>query len=410
MQRKLLSANAKSLRWCVRPKFMTHCLFAYFRKNFRQGVAPRHILILLMLLSESVAGVVCAEVQSDSLPSRWDALMNWNFMALPYPSYAPETSWTFGVAGVGYFRSHKNNTDYGNIKFNAEYTLHNQWLANVSGRVSLKDSRLRYIDYSLAAKHYPDRFYGIGNDRNAILDKPLDYTHSSVELSAKPAFVIANHWEAGPTLQLGYNNIPASASIDSLLDVYSADGVGSRFHIAPGGMILYDSRDNRFYPNRGMLFKVSASLVWQFGCYQRLFGDLTLDFRHFVPLYKNFIFAYHFKTQAVVGDAIPFYMLPTVGGQDILRGVIGNKYRDNLMMALQCEFRIPIWRFVKAAVFGAVGDVYNTEKFRFAIPKYGYGAGLRLSLHKVGTTVRFDAAWQDNIKSPNFYFTIEEAF
>ncbi|MBO5728492.1 MAG: hypothetical protein J6R43_01480, partial [Paludibacteraceae bacterium] len=35
--------------------------------------------------------------------NRWDALMNWNFMALPYPSYSPETSWQFGITGVWYF-------------------------------------------------------------------------------------------------------------------------------------------------------------------------------------------------------------------------------------------------------------------------------------------------------------------
>lgn len=363
-------------------------------------------MLLLHLISD--AGVIVA--QSEPGSSRFDVLMNWNFMALPYASYAPETSWVFGVAGVGYFRSHGNEKDFGNIKFNAEYSLLNQWSLNVSGRLLPDNRMVRYVDYSLNVKHYPDRYYGIGNNEENLLETPVVYTHSGVDITVRPAFPISDCWEVGPTLQLGYNNIPVSVLTDSLSDVRYAAGAGSRFHVSPGGMILFDNRDNRFYPEQGMLFKVSAALFYQFGESRRLFGSVAVDFRHFVPLYRSFIFAYQFKTEVMLGNSPPFYMLPTIGGQDLLRGIARNKFRDNLMAAVQCEFRIPVWRFVKAAVFGAIGDVYNIRNLKSSVPEYVYGVGLRLSLHKVGTNIRFDAAWHDKWSSPDFYFTVEEAF
>ena len=42
---------------------------------------------------------------TSSNTSRWNSLMNWNFMALPFASYSPETNWQFGLTGVYFFKT-----------------------------------------------------------------------------------------------------------------------------------------------------------------------------------------------------------------------------------------------------------------------------------------------------------------
>jgi hemolysin activation/secretion protein len=109
-------------------------------------------------------------------------------------------------------------------------------------------------------------------------------------------------------------------------------------------------------------------------------------------------------------------MLPRLGGQDGLRGVNSDMFRDDIMMALQAELRIPIWSVFRAAVFAGIGDVYDYHNWHWEVPKVGYGVGLRAAINKAKVNIRFDVArsnvdprWND-IKAYSFYLTATEAF
>ena len=129
-----------------------------------------------------------------------------------------------------------------------------------------------------------------------------------------------------------------------------------------------------------------------------------------MPLYKELILAWNFRSECAVGGDVPFQLLPTIGGQDLVRGIRQNKFKDNTLFALQAELRIPIWRFLKGAVFGSVGDVYNYNHWQWTTPKIGYGAGLRACIHQAKTNIRFDVARQNYSNNWSFYFTVKEAF
>jgi hypothetical protein len=91
-------------------------------------------------------------------------------------------------------------------------------------------------------------------------------------------------------------------------------------------------------------------------------------------------------------------------------------FTDNAMMALQAEFRFPIWRFIRIHAFAVIRDVYNTEHWNWATPKIGYGLGLRVGINKAKINIRFDIArnniykeW-NTLNSYSFYLTATEAF
>ena len=109
-------------------------------------------------------------------------------------------------------------------------------------------------------------------------------------------------------------------------------------------------------------------------------------------------------------------MLPRLGGQDGLRGINSDMFRDDIMMALQAELRIPIWSIFRATIFAGVGDVYDFHNWHWAIPKVGYGLGLRAAINKAKVNIRFDIArsnvdprW-NTINAYSFYLTATEAF
>ena len=385
--------------------------------------------------------------------NRWDFLMNWNFMALPYPSYSPETSWQFGITGVWYFHTSKQSTQFSDLNFDMGYTLNRQWYINANSRIYFNTSTRWYLDAYLSAKHYPDLFFDTTNNIDSVYNPALRYTSNFIDLQARPSFYISKHWLAGATLHLRYENSiigqqstddsqhssdwsdesDKSDKSDKTLNSQLYNGFGENLFLGIGASISYDTRINNYYPLNGLFFKTTITYYQQFPLNNEVAQLLSpclrgtseaegvlnsqlstfnfqLDLRHYIPLYKELILAWNFRSEIAVGNNVPFQLLPTIGGQDLVRGIRQNKFKDNTLFALQTELRIPIWRFLKGAVFASIGDVYNYNNWHWTTPKIGYGVGLRACIHQAKTNIRFDVARQNYSNDWSFYFTVKEAF
>lgn len=371
--------------------------------------------LLALLLCANVWAQTPADTLSVEKRSRWDSLLDWKFMALPTVAYQPETRWAFGVAGAYYFNCAKQ-PKVSDIYFDAAYTLNKQWNVNALSTVYFGNDSRWFLYARVGFKRYPDYFYGIGNSGKSLLAARVDYTSDVVSLSAQPQCYITDHWIVGASLDFRWEKPTTAANIDSLAQHCSTTGLDRSFvMLGVGALVSYDSRDRQFYPQRGIFFKAVANYYEPYlGSTYRM-GSVSADFRQFVPIYKELVFAWQLNTAWTFGREKPFQMLPTIGGLDVLRGIRRGQFRDDVAIALQAELRIPIWRFLKAAVFAGVGDVYNLENWQFATPKVGYGAGLRVAVNKAKVNVRFDVA-RNNQNTTwrrdgwNFYLTIKEAF
>src|SRR6185369_13029776 len=89
-------------------------------------------------------------------------------------------------------------------------------------------------------------------------------------------------------------------------------------------------------------------------------------------------------------NAIPFYLLPAIGGHNTLRGYHSFQFHDNAFVVVNAESRVRLTEHIDAAAFADAGNVAR----RFAdldLDKTSYGLGLRL--HTATTTLaRFDVA------------------
>lgn len=92
------------------------------------------------------------------------------------------------------------------------------------------------------------------------------------------------------------------------------------------------------------------------------------------------------------GNRVPFFLMPSLGGQSLLRGYDSDRFRDRTLAALNIESRWALLAHLDAALFTDIGgvaprlDALNGRALKIAV-----GGGLRLHTG-VSTLVRLDGA------------------
>lgn len=355
-----------------------------------------------------IGGWVCTTLSLQA--ARIDSVLNLPAIGVPIINYSPENSWIFGAAVQGYFRT-DSTLPTSIVQLHGAYTLAKQWYIKTSGTVYMGGVHPWQLAWNGGYRDYPDLWYergnGAGNESGKI---GVPYIGKRGHARVEGLWQVAQAWRIGPKVDFLYetNDLPSDNRV---------------LQWGLGVVAQYDSRDVVYYPTHGILFKTEALYYEPYlGSTSRL-GVWGVDLRQFIPIRwtpaYTMIVAWQFASRWVWSDhneRIPYPMLPTIGGADLIRGVRANMFRDNAMMALQAEVRIPIYSILHATVFAGVGDVYNTSDWQWAIPKVGYGLGLRGCINRAKVNIRVDVArnnlnnnWRD-INSYSFYLTATEAF
>lgn len=142
-----------------------------------------------------------------------------------------------------------------------------------------------------------------------------------------------------------------------------------------------DTRDNQLNAFKGSLFDLTWSFADGAVGSDFEFQSVNSSFSWFKQVRERQVFATQIYACATPGEA-PFYALCKFGQDNVLRGYVGGRYRDETMLAGQLGYR---WRFYKrfgGVVFGGVGQVgeslgdYNTDDL---LPSGGVGLRFLLS-------------------------------
>ena len=351
-----------------------------------------------------------------------DSLLNLPAMGIPVVNYSPESTWEFGAAAQGYFRL-PNQKRTSIVQLDGTYSLNHQWYINGQGTLYFGHKLPWQLTLKAGYSNRPATYYGTyhdshfanqGNTNIGMLRKGTPYQLQRGYLNIQAPIYVGKHIAVGPMT-------------DILIAQFNIQDTYSTVQVALGAIAQYDSRDNVFYPTKGIFAKLSAAAAYTnrieipAGQQATINGLLSADFRHYVPLPCDLVFAWQFKAQMMLSEYDISYltlypMLPRLGGQDGIRGINSDMFRDDIMMALQAELRIPIWSIFRAAVFAGIGDVYDYHNWHWEVPKVGYGLGLRATINKAKVNIRFDVArsnvdprW-NNINAYSFYLTATEAF
>jgi hypothetical protein len=173
--------------------------------------------------------------------------------------------------------------------------------------------------------------------------------------------------------------------------------------------ILTDTRDYDDHPTRGALYRAAA------GAYeadQRRFSFRRYEleglqvFRLFDRAWFLALHGWGVFADAEADQEMPFYLMPTLGGSNTLRGFHNYRFRDRNLLLASAESRWPLFAHVDAAVFIDTGNVAARAE-DLGLDKVVYGFGFRAHSHR-STIGRVDVAY--NAEGWHVFFRSNDPF
>ncbi|MCI5054692.1 MAG: BamA/TamA family outer membrane protein [Flavobacteriales bacterium] len=329
------------------------------------------------------------------------------WIAYPTLSYAPETSWEIGVAGVLVYYARRDTANRLSEASGFSFiTLEGQYGAHFEHALYSHEDKWFGLG-KIKIQSYPLLYYGIGPN---IQGEELAIANANFWLIRERLLrKVKGHWYLG--LEVDYerlNNVRFDW-FDGQQPSGSILGENGYSNLGLGLGLVYDTRHNVLNVRHGFLSEIGYLIydpIW--GSTNQL-TTLFLDNRVFFELKKRNVLALQMIGQFSNGE-VPFNQLSMIGGEMMMRGYYLGKYRDENMFGVQAEHRwLPFKgsKRIGGAVFAGLGSVspdLNFNKFLWTA-----GGGLRVLLFpKRDVFTRLDVGL--NPDGYGFYIFIGEAF
>lgn len=349
---------------------------------------------------------------------------NPSFFPLPVLGYSQEKGLEIGAAMLYSFYTGKSSElRNSTINLIPSVTTKNQYKIDLKTDI-WTDNNNWHFKSNLRYHDFPIYFYGIGDTTHKADGTLVDNIRYKVQLEAEHR--ISGHFYAGLLLQYQKDDYRAKEikGIYPGLPLTDKDGGYVTFIGASG---IFDNRDNQNYTTRGTWMRLNIAYAPSFISKHELW-KLDAQARHFIPLSRNSTLGLNGVFNSLQGSTLPFYLLPEMGNDLMMRGYYTGRYRDQNYLALQAEYRyflnpripINIWfvhmqpKFALAA-FGGTGAVFNNHDIGLSHFKPDYGLGIRWFYDESARlTIRIDYGWGEKRageqRQSGLYLSLAEAF
>lgn len=164
-----------------------------------------------------------------------------------------------------------------------------------------------------------------------------------------------------------------------------------------GAAVQYDWRDSVSDPTSGGKYSAQYVRYLDSNLGQYSFLRLDLDAAQYIPLFnRTRVIALHGASSLTTTNSsqqVPFYLQPTLGGPDTLRGYRFNRFYDNNSTVLNAEYRWDASPTLQVVAFADGGKVFNRwEQWNFHDIETDVGFGFRFK-GRAGTAFAFDTAF-----------------
>ena len=269
------------------------------------------------------------------------------------------------------------------------------WGLGLGHKMNLGQDRWR-ITAAAAYAEIRYRFYGIGTDAGDR-ESFVPLKHEATAAMAKVMHQLGPGWFGGVKLVAADSRIRLDAAeLPPGLELPPEWGDLSRpfapLLVGLTPTLEYDSRDNEFFPRRGILFSAQA------GVFSKSFGSdfdfqvYTVAYNHFLSVGSRGVVGVRAYARVAAGD-VPFFAMSSLGKGSDIRGYTPGRYRDKALLSGQVEYRHEYsdsWCAVAFAGIGAVGP--SISGIPRGLPAGGVGVRYRLA-RKNKVSLRMDAAW-----------------
>lgn len=301
---------------------------------------------------------------------------------MPIVAYSPETNVILGLGMNIIFNGNDYNKNILTPFFRpssltpiVSYGFNGQLHAGISADYFHKRSWHFYNNISFL-KNNRSFYFGIGND--AENDRNTVYHNNIFSWKGEITKLISERFFVGLNYHVRNDSRLEFDESASLIVPNSSAG----FLSGIGGVVRYDTRNDLLFPTAGQYIDLSLTSYGEWVGSDYTYNDLKLDYRsfHALPILTKgttlgFQAIYH---NIFNGDA-PFYQLPYLSADRILRGVWRNLYIDRQAVAIQGELRSnfsnidPRYGYVLFAGAGDVADNFFKDYDPKVIGVFGLG-------------------------------------
>jgi len=277
------------------------------------------------------------------------------------------------------------------VRTTARMTLHGAYM--VDARVTLQGLEFGRSFSNIYAKYEKSPrmdFYGLGPDSRQ--DDRSSYKLEDLSADAQFGIALADHWRIGLTggyvsTETGPGHRPDVPSTTDEFTPPEAPGIGlGRIDFARGGgFLVFDYRERSSGTRRGGVYGVQWRQYVDRTHDLFDFRQAELEFQQYVP-YFNETRVVAFRAAATLsfqedGQLVPVFFMPTIGGNNDLRGFQRYRYHDNHSFFVGVEHRWYIFRGLDMAVFADAGKVIPRKAaLDFSDLEASWGLGFRTRL------------------------------
>ena len=375
----------------------------------------RKFLLCITLLLSTLHGFGQMKLIKRMLSEDVDTTRKASFMPLPLLRYSQETGLEFGFGGL--YSTYLDRKDTLNRSSNfstvLSFSTEKQYNISLKGDVWTKHNTFHLIS-ELRFRSMPFDFFGIGNQ---TLEANKDRL---VQRQVRAFFDVEKN-----ILPFAYTGVSLGFENFSFKDkepggIYATDpsvlGKNGGSVVYLGVSQTYDTRNSNNYPTKGFFGRVSYQYAPNiFGGNDFSGSQIKVVLRNFWPISKKFVLGVNGIYYTVQSSNTPFYLLPQLGNDEMMRGYYSGRYRDENLLAAQTELRYRYSNRFGLVAFGGGGRVFANGDFSLKQLKPSYGAGIRYFYDPAkGLSVRADYAIGE--KRPNearqsgFYLSLAEAF
>ncbi len=349
------------------------------------------------------------------LSNEKDTTRSASFLPVPSFGYSQETGLQFGVGAIYSFYVDKRDTTNRSSNFSttATYSTKGSYNFSLLGDGWTKANRYHAIA-EIRFKKLPFSFYGLGNNTRESAEDQI--VQQLIKLNFDLEKITAKNTYTGVSLgfeHYEFKDKVAGGILDSSSNILGKDG-GKVVYI--GLSQSYDTRNSNNYPTKGFFGRVTYQYAPNLFDGENFVGSkVSLNLRNFWRLGNKFVLGTQGIYNSVFRKNIPFYLLPQLGSDEIMRGYYSGRYRDKNLLALQAELRLRYTDRFGAVLFVGAGTVWGISDFSINSFKPNLGGGVRYFFDAAkGLSVRVDYGIGE--KKPNekrqsgLYISLGEAF
>jgi hypothetical protein len=328
------------------------------------------------------------------------------FILVPVVRYLPETRWSGVLAGNFVFRTHPafTHTRPSSIRLSATYTQNRQFICKPTAEIFFPENRWM-IRTGFLYMRFPELYYGIGGSSPA--DWEEQYSFDMSRFFFRGFKRVGRHIYTGPIYLYEYM-YGMKVQDSSVFNRQPVSGRQGGWVSGPGWAVVFDNRNNIYYPSSGWYAEFSGSAFSKFTGSGFNYSAWVADVRAYQSLHKGkAVLAGNVLLHYNPGNP-PFRQMGILGGESFGRGYYQGRFRDKHHLVLQSEYRLKVWKRMGMTFFGGLATVFSNHPAGAPWhPFYGFGFRGKL-LRKEYLNVRLDIGFRRS--GPQYYFTLDEAF